>query len=73
MSTPETTQQIDERVADRFQLKALVEACLVVEEGIPVPIIIPARSRVPTSAGSTTCWPRSSGPSRSGARDSSRR
>jgi enoyl-CoA hydratase/carnithine racemase len=34
MSTPETTQQIDERVADRFQLKALVEACLVVEEGI---------------------------------------
>jgi enoyl-CoA hydratase/carnithine racemase len=34
MSTPETTPQIDERVADRFQLKALVEACLVVEEGI---------------------------------------
>jgi enoyl-CoA hydratase/carnithine racemase len=34
MSTPETTAQIDERVADRFQLKALVEACLVVEEGI---------------------------------------
>jgi enoyl-CoA hydratase/carnithine racemase len=34
MSTPETSQQIDERVADRFQLKALVEACLVVEEGI---------------------------------------
>ena len=34
MSTPETTQQIDERVADRFQLKALVEACLVVEEGV---------------------------------------
>ncbi len=34
MSTPETTQQIDERVADRFQLKALVEACLVLEEGI---------------------------------------
>jgi enoyl-CoA hydratase/carnithine racemase len=34
MSTPETTQQIDERLGDRFQLKALVEACLVVEEGI---------------------------------------
>jgi enoyl-CoA hydratase/carnithine racemase len=34
MSTPETSQQIDERVADRFQLKALVEACLVLEEGI---------------------------------------
>jgi enoyl-CoA hydratase/carnithine racemase len=37
MSTPETEttkRQIDERVADRFQLKALVEACLVLEEGI---------------------------------------
>ena len=34
MSTPETTAQIDERIADRFQLKALVEACLVVGEGI---------------------------------------
>ena len=34
MSTPETSPQIDERVADRFQLKALVEACLVLEEGI---------------------------------------
>ena len=34
MSTPETTQQIDERVADRFQLKALVEACLVLDEGV---------------------------------------
>jgi len=35
MSTPETSQLIlDERVADRFQLKALVEACLVLEEGI---------------------------------------
>jgi enoyl-CoA hydratase/carnithine racemase len=34
MSTPETQQQIDERIADRFQLKALVEACLVLEEGI---------------------------------------
>jgi enoyl-CoA hydratase/carnithine racemase len=34
MSTPETAAQLDERVADRFQLKALVEACLVVEEGI---------------------------------------
>jgi enoyl-CoA hydratase/3-hydroxyacyl-CoA dehydrogenase len=26
--------QIDERVADRFQLKAIVEACLVLEEGV---------------------------------------
>jgi enoyl-CoA hydratase/carnithine racemase len=37
MSTPDTqaqTAQIDERVAERFQLKALVEACLVLEEGI---------------------------------------
>jgi enoyl-CoA hydratase/carnithine racemase len=34
MSTPEAAQQIDAQVADRFQLKALVEACLVVEEGI---------------------------------------
>jgi enoyl-CoA hydratase/carnithine racemase len=34
MSTPEAGTQIDERVADRFQLKALVEACLVLEEGI---------------------------------------
>jgi len=34
MSTPETSTEIDERIADRFQLKALVEACLVVEEGI---------------------------------------
>jgi enoyl-CoA hydratase/carnithine racemase len=30
MSTPE----IDERIADRFQLKALVEACLVLDEGV---------------------------------------
>ena len=34
MSTPETTPQIDERIAERFQLKALVEACLVLEEGV---------------------------------------
>jgi enoyl-CoA hydratase/carnithine racemase len=34
MSTPETGSQIDERVAERFQLKALVEACLVIEEGV---------------------------------------
>jgi enoyl-CoA hydratase/carnithine racemase len=34
MSTPDTSAQIDERVAERFQLKALVEACLVVEEGV---------------------------------------
>ena len=29
-----TTPQIDERIADRFQLKAFVEACLVLEEGV---------------------------------------
>ena len=34
MSTPDTAAQIDERIADRFTLKALVEACLVLEEGI---------------------------------------
>jgi enoyl-CoA hydratase/carnithine racemase len=34
MSTPETAAQIDERIAERFQLKALVEACLVLDEGI---------------------------------------
>jgi enoyl-CoA hydratase / 3-hydroxyacyl-CoA dehydrogenase len=34
MSTPEAKAQIDEHIADRFQLKALVEACLVLEEGI---------------------------------------
>jgi enoyl-CoA hydratase/carnithine racemase len=34
MSTPETAAEIDERIADRFQLKALLEACLVLEEGI---------------------------------------
>jgi enoyl-CoA hydratase/carnithine racemase len=34
MSTPDTAPQLDERIADRFQLKALVEACLVLEEGI---------------------------------------
>jgi enoyl-CoA hydratase/carnithine racemase len=32
MSTAD--QQIDPKVADRFQLKAIVEACLVLEEGI---------------------------------------
>src|SRR3954463_13914737 len=36
MSTPEThaAPAIDEALADRFQLKAFVEACLVLEEGI---------------------------------------
>ena len=34
MTTPDTAPQIDESVAERFQLKALVEACLVLEEGI---------------------------------------
>ena len=30
----QTAARIDERIADRFQLKAVVEACLVLEEGI---------------------------------------
>ena len=34
MSTPETASAVDARLADRFQLKAFVEACLVLEEGI---------------------------------------
>ena len=34
MSTPETAPAVDERLAERFQLKAFVEACLVLEEGI---------------------------------------
>ena len=34
MSTPDTAAQLDEQIAERFQLKALVEACLVLEEGI---------------------------------------
>ena len=35
MSTAETdATQLDERIAERFTLKALVEACLVLEEGI---------------------------------------
>jgi enoyl-CoA hydratase/carnithine racemase len=34
MSTPETSAQIDPELADRFGLKAFVEACLVLEEGI---------------------------------------
>jgi enoyl-CoA hydratase / 3-hydroxyacyl-CoA dehydrogenase len=33
MSTPEQTA-VDERIVERFQLKAFVEACLVLEEGI---------------------------------------
>src|SRR3954464_7749003 len=33
MSTPEQTA-IDERIVERFQLKAFVEACLVLEEGV---------------------------------------
>ena len=34
MSTPEAEPRLDERVVERFSLKALVEACLVVEEGV---------------------------------------
>jgi enoyl-CoA hydratase/carnithine racemase len=33
MSTPEQTA-VDERIVERFQLKAFVEACLVLEEGV---------------------------------------
>ena len=34
MSTPEATPAVDPKLADRFLLKAFVEACLVLEEGI---------------------------------------
>jgi enoyl-CoA hydratase/3-hydroxyacyl-CoA dehydrogenase len=34
MSTPEAAAQVDERIIERFSLKAFVEACLVLEEGI---------------------------------------
>jgi enoyl-CoA hydratase/carnithine racemase len=34
MSTADTEPQLDERIAERFGLKAFVEACLVLEEGI---------------------------------------
>jgi len=34
MSTPETSAAVDERIVERFQLKAFVEACLVLEEGV---------------------------------------
>jgi len=34
MSTADPGTQIDEQIAERFSLKALVEACLVLEEGI---------------------------------------
>jgi enoyl-CoA hydratase/carnithine racemase len=34
MSTPETKSAIDPKLADRFALKAFVEACLVLEEGV---------------------------------------
>ena len=34
MSTPETAPGLDEAIVERFGLKALVEACLVLEEGI---------------------------------------
>src|SRR5215207_10567845 len=34
MSTPETAAAVDEALAERFQLKAFVESCLVLEEGI---------------------------------------
>ncbi|MGH2968007.1 MAG: enoyl-CoA hydratase-related protein [Solirubrobacteraceae bacterium] len=34
MSTPEAQRAIDPKLADRFGLKAFVEACLVLEEGV---------------------------------------
>src|SRR4051794_37662294 len=34
MSTPEAASRVDESIVERFGLKALVEACLIVEEGI---------------------------------------
>ena len=34
MSTPDTEPRLDERIVERFGLKAFVEACLVLEEGI---------------------------------------
>src|SRR5215212_3702001 len=34
MSTAESAPQLDEAIAERFMLKAIVEACLVLEEGI---------------------------------------
>jgi enoyl-CoA hydratase/carnithine racemase len=34
MSTPDTTPKVDASIADRFTLKAFVEACLVLEEGV---------------------------------------
>jgi enoyl-CoA hydratase / 3-hydroxyacyl-CoA dehydrogenase len=34
MSTAESSAKLDERVAERFTLKAFVEACLVLEEGV---------------------------------------
>jgi enoyl-CoA hydratase/carnithine racemase len=34
MSTAESSAALDERIAERFTLKAIVEACLVLEEGI---------------------------------------
>jgi enoyl-CoA hydratase/carnithine racemase len=34
MSTADARPQIDERIVERFGLKALIEACLVLEEGI---------------------------------------
>jgi 3-hydroxyacyl-CoA dehydrogenase len=34
MSTAESSTTLNERIAERFTLKAIVEACLVLEEGI---------------------------------------
>src|SRR5215207_6284516 len=34
MSTPDTAPAVDDALAERFQLKAFVESCLVLEEGI---------------------------------------
>ena len=61
-------------LVERFTLKALVEACLVLEEGVAsmkdidlgmmagAGIIAAAVRRAPTSSASTRCWPGSSAP-----------
>ena len=83
MSTAASETQTGALV-ERFGLKALVESCLVLEEGVAsvkdIEIgmmmgagILPGRSPGPTSAASTTSSRRSSARRRSGARPSSRR
>ena len=84
MSTPEAAPAVDAALADRFQLKAFVESCLVLEEGIAgvrdIDLgmmmgtgMIPGPFAARTSAGWTTCSPPSRRPRTSGASTSSRR